>query len=136
MAGGEPTLARWASTAVYKVPLVTRRDKRAELLKFEAIESAQSAYKSSASQGGTELAPSRLGAMLFLSRSVLEGRMVELPEIEFLRRPLDPGDVLRGERMCAAAGTRYASTSVLRPWRVLKKPPPPCSSSKNTNQTK
>jgi hypothetical protein len=24
----------------------------------------------------------------------------------------------------------------LRPWRVLKRPPPPCSKSKNTNQTK
>jgi hypothetical protein len=63
--------------------------------------------------------------------------MAELahPEIEFLRRPLDPKDVLRGERMCAAAGTGYTSTSVLRPWRVLKSPPP-CSKSKNTNQIK
>jgi len=53
--------------------------------------------------------------------------MLELshPGIGFLRRPLDPRDVVRGERMCAAAGTGYNSTSVLCPWRVLKRPPPP-----------
>jgi hypothetical protein len=39
------------------------------------------------------------------------------PYEDLLRMPLSAKEQLRGERMCAAAGTGYNPTSVLRPWR-------------------
>ena len=77
--------------------------------------------------------------MLILAELVacVENPMAEWrhPYEDLLRMPLSAKERLRGERMCAAAGTGYNPTSVLRPWRRRSEKrfePPQSPSRENT----
>ena len=60
------------------------------------------------------------------------------PDLDFWQAPLGQKDQLRGERMCAAAGSFCKPTSVLRPWRRRsgKRFEPPQSPSREDSLTK